>query len=709
MASTRTLLSCFRNLQFRDALMSSLLDTCRTWLRHNASWSNSWQSWKERIGVAVLMAGAFSLSVFGSRLALSSQVALWALLLVTLAFLLRRGWLKLFGPVLFYDMLRVGRRSRYIFFRTLYALFLLLILSWVWSMWQLDYRYQDGVPAQKMAQFAESFFLTFMLVQLVLVVVLTPAYVAGAVAEEKDRKTLEFLLATDLRNREIVLSKLTARIANLALILLAGLPILSALQFLGGVDPNLLLASFAVVGLSMVSLASVSILFSVRCRRPRDAIVLTYLVVLLYPTLAFIVLGLFTYTQYLILRGYLPELLFGLLRDFLELMSNVLNSGNLLYVLFQLVRTLDRGGNVADTLPELIRDYALFHGIVTLVCVTWAVLRLRAIALTEPETSTAKPKAIFVSRPPVGELPMMWKEVHAEPKLRLGILGGIIIGILMVCSYIPPVIILVEENKSRWLGETMNVWVRLVGTPVACLMLLAVAVRASGSISGERDRQTLDALLTSPLTTGTILFSKWVGSILSVRWAWLWLGSIWLLGMVCGGMNPCGVPLIISAWLIYAGVFAAVGLWFSLTSRTTLRATVWTLLSVVFLGGGHWVVTGMCCFMPCGILMRSGPHDALELAAKFLAGQTPPFVLGAFAFHGEEFRGSGKDATEIGFFCILGLVTWAIGALILGQRLNARFQQLSGRESVQGLELVRMPGDAEGEPRPPGEEHFRPA
>ena len=32
---------------------------------------------------------------------------------------------------------------------------------------------------------------------------LTPAYVAGAISEEKDRKTLEFLLATDLRNREI--------------------------------------------------------------------------------------------------------------------------------------------------------------------------------------------------------------------------------------------------------------------------------------------------------------------------------------------------------------------------------------------------------------------------------------------------------------------------------------------------------------------------
>ena len=35
------------------------------------------------------------------------------------------GWLKLFGPVLFYDMVRTARRSRYVFIRLLYASLLL--------------------------------------------------------------------------------------------------------------------------------------------------------------------------------------------------------------------------------------------------------------------------------------------------------------------------------------------------------------------------------------------------------------------------------------------------------------------------------------------------------------------------------------------------------------------------------------------------------
>src|SRR5207237_8910103 len=129
----------------------------------------------------------------------------------------------------------------------------------------------------EMARFAEAFFYAFMSVQFTVVGVLTPAYTAGAIAEEKERRTLEFLLATDLRNREIILSKLLSRMANITLLVMAGLPILSFLQFLGGVDPNLVLAGFAATGLTMVSLAGLSLLNSVLTKLPPAAISATYL------------------------------------------------------------------------------------------------------------------------------------------------------------------------------------------------------------------------------------------------------------------------------------------------------------------------------------------------------------------------------------------------------------------------------------------------
>ena len=55
--------------------------------------------------------------------------------------------------------------------------------------------------------------------------------VVVAVADEKDRRTLDYLLTTDLGDSEIVFGKLIARLATLSLILLTGLPIFSLLQF----------------------------------------------------------------------------------------------------------------------------------------------------------------------------------------------------------------------------------------------------------------------------------------------------------------------------------------------------------------------------------------------------------------------------------------------------------------------------------------------
>src|SRR5262249_49881920 len=117
-----------------------------------------------------------------------------------------------------------------------------------------------------------------------------------------------------------------------------------------------------------------------------------------------------------------------------------------------------------------------------------------------------------------------------------------------------------------------------------------VAVRASTAISGERDRETLDGLLTSPLNSHDILFGKWLGSLLGVRRAWFWLGLIWGIGLVTGALHPASLMLTFVAWLVYASCLAGVGLWFSISSRTTLRAMLYTLAAVLGVSVGHWMI-----------------------------------------------------------------------------------------------------------------------
>lgn len=679
------------------------------WLRQTFAWSNTRQAWEERLALFFLAAAAVAAAVWGGRLALSQQVLLWSAWLVFVALLLRRGWLRLFGPVLFYDLVRVARRSRYILLRCLYAVILSLLLCWVYLIWYMDSP-DGGIEAHKLSRFAESFFYTFMSIQFLTVVVLTPAYTAGAIAEEKDRKTLEFILATDLANREIVLSKLASRVANLTLLVLAGLPVLSALQFLGGVDPNLVLAGFAATGLTMASLAGLSILNSVWCKRTRDALAITYLTAGAYLVVALI--------------GWIMVILPIGVGTWPSASSpitvgdvvNWLNTGNILTAVFDLGRGVTGGLHMEDVLPARLRDYALFHGLIAAVCSTWAVVRLRVLALREGQVKVKKkgePAARFRWRPRIGAKPMVWKELFAEPGFRFNLFGRFVVLVFVIATFVPAGIIIavfLDEvfrfgymsrggmigNPVEFLSDGMYYWVRWVGSIVACLLLLGVAARASSCVSTERDRQTLDALYTSPLSSDDILFGKWLGCVLSVRWGAVWLGLIWALAIVTGGIHPLAVAFVFSAWLVYAAFVACLGLWFSVVSRTTLRATLWTLLATAGLGVGHWIIW-MCC-IPVFTIGPATPSQefqkTLEWAARTQVGLTPPLALGWYLpFRTSDFskmNWSRKEVYEV-VLGTAGVLFWMAMAAVLWFAVSKRFRVLSGRLPYQPARAVAPP------------------
>src|SRR5262249_10873986 len=132
--------------------------------------------------------------------------------------------------------------------------------------------------------------------------------------------------------------------------------------------------------------------------------------------------------------------------------------------------------------------------------------------------------------------PMLWKELFVEPRLRLGRLGRVSVVLVVLASLVPVWWFHTGHSWSEPL-EALDIWGRLVVTGGACLALLGVAVHAAGSISGERERHTLDSLLTTPLSRGGILFAKWLGSILSVRRTGLLLLAVWLVCTGVGGVH----------------------------------------------------------------------------------------------------------------------------------------------------------------------------
>jgi ABC-type transport system involved in multi-copper enzyme maturation permease subunit len=673
----------------------SLWRTSVTWLRHKLAWSTSRESWHERTIGLVLFAAALLLAYLtwtgGTILRLEHRtiriplsfsllLTLWGLWLIVLLLLLGRGSIKMFGPVLFYDMVRSARRSRYFILRGTYCMILLLILFFVW----MTTASHQGRDQDLAARLAETFFEMFTITQLIAVMLLTPAYVAGAISEEKDRQTLEFLLATDLRNREIVFSKYLSRLANLMLFLLTGLPILSMLQFLGGVDPNLVMASFAFTMLTTIGLGGVSILNSAIYKRPRDSIAISYLYILAYLGLTTALLRAAPPSMFL---GGSPPLPWQEALDFVYV-------GNI-FVLLAKIYEAGARGVLATELPGLLLEYALFYGGLAVVSIAWATLRLRSIALKQAFgkiSRTLKSRG----RAAVTELPMLWKEIHVEGSLKLNWMAMILLGLMVRATFANPFVALVGHTVvGNWsapgseLSRDINVWVRIAGTGVACLTIMGVAIRAANSISAERDRQTIDGLLTTPLGSTEILSAKFLGSLCSVRLGWVWLGLIYIIALLTGGLHLFAFPLVIVAWFVFACAAAMVGLWYSMVCRSTMRATVLTVLTCVGLGVGHWLIW-LCCG-PLLFLSGGGGGDGGVYLAKFQLGVTPPFVMGVLAFHGEELRHEfgSREMAEFIAFSLFGLFLWTLASLFFWNGLLVpRFRVLTGRDDELDSEAL---------------------
>jgi ABC-type transport system involved in multi-copper enzyme maturation permease subunit len=635
----------------------------------------------------------------------------WLIYAIVLTFCSKQGWVKLIGPVLFYDMVRSARRTRYAVVRMLYAGFLLLVLSYMVLMLfmstMIDRRQIQG---RELAMIAEGFFMGFTLIQLALVIVLTPAYVAGAIADEKDRKTLEFMLATDLRNREIVLSKLLSRLANMTMLLLTGLPILSILQFVGGVDTELMLAGFAWIGMTMLGLASISILLSTLFKKPRDAISLTYLLMLAYISVAGFAMVMSTQPW------MATPIWFGADPPTLAHATRVLNAGNPATTIMEVSMAINgrnfRGvrSDLATELPGILSRYAWFHFSLAVVCVVWSIVRLRAIALKQTSAGTTASLGWWQKlRPRVGNFPMLWKEVLIEGRVKINWLIWIAIIVLVLITFGSGLWIvgdyLLDVLSDRLppfdrFRNNMNVWFRISGTFVSCLLLLMMGVRASTSITHERERDTFDALLTTPMGSDSMLMAKLVGNLLGIKLGWVWFGAILLLGVVSGGVHPLGVPIILAGCFVYGVAVTMIGLYFSIVARSSLHATVMTVLSLLFLGGGHWLLTWCIGFPAFAVLMMAvnlqGPNMMLmeaiqkisEYILKFQLGVTPPFVLGFCAFSWEELgrqnRFLERTYWELVGFSVLGLFLWtALSAILWFGLLAPTFRRYSRRIELE--------------------------
>lgn len=502
------------------------------------------------------------------------------------------------GPVFHSELLTTARRPRYYAIRFLYGAALLFFI------WLNDPGIQpwynptrgSGMSIAQLARLGRTLFTTFVSVQAAAVLLLTPALVAGVIADERQRKTLHYLLASRLSSTEIVVGKLAARFLHVGVFLAIGLPITSLLSLFGGVDPVLVPVAFSATATTAFFLGSLAILISAHARRSREAISLAYLlevVWLFVPSLATLLMP--------ALGGRVL-----LVYEWIRPVNQWIAPSSPFYLLISMVAPMR-----LRSMPQIMQALLWMMGLQVgygLLFVLLAVLRLRPVAQKEGGGAGGwlaglAQKKRFLPRPECGDDAMMWKERYAArtnvtTKLTAGITALVGMAGLVYLTYDfakPAFVELVAYGYGsiayqRYRGE-FNGYLRGMCTLIYVLWALGVASAASAGVSSEREGDTWTSLLTTPLSGVEILRAKMLGAVWGLNWVGGLLAALWLIGLAAGAIHPLGFLLVVYETAVFVWFATALGTYVSLRSKNSGRALLGTIAILFMLNGGYL----MCC------------------------------------------------------------------------------------------------------------------
>ncbi len=510
------------------------------------------------------------------------------------------------GPVLHQEMLLGGRRNRLHILRWLYGALLVIQLFWLFLSYQMEewnrarlntmtYKSRANNKTSAPEVIGERFAILYVKQQMILLLLITPAFVAGAITDEKRSGTLQYLVLTDLEARHIILGKVLARLAQVALVMLGGIPLFAFLAGFGGIQPITVLFTVIVLIMPLFGLASASLLASVWFKQTRDAVLALYLV------------G--------VVGGLLVYLVGGPLRY--------------LNPIFTLAPSWGPPGSL--DLAEAGRRIAvgaIAWGLLGGTCLVIAAVRMLPIYIRELESIRPEQTTWYsAGREPVEDEPVRWRERNVEglaptPELRrvpqwlaitliavfttlssLGVLWwakdprASTADVLRACMELnvrKAAALLPDASTGFW-------WQGLAALLVGCLV---VGIRCSGSIVLEREKQTWEAVLLTPMTAKQIVRGKLWGVMGASLWYLLaYAGPAVTLSAFGGPLALCYTILWVAVTVLGMYFIGAAGLWCSVSARNSWRGLLHTLV-VGYLGGGVlYLVISPAMLILAGLLL----------------------------------------------------------------------------------------------------------
>ena len=593
------------------------------------------------------------------------------------------------GPVFSAELLTTARRPRYYAVRFLYGAILLFV---VWRndpalySWYYSSSGNGELSIQALALLGQTLFTAFLVVQSIAILLVTPALVAGVIAEEKQRKTLHYLLASPLSSGEIVLGKLAARMVHVGVFLAIGVPVMSLLSLFGGVDPRLVLVMFAASVSTAFFIASLAILLSTHARRVREAMALTYMLTafwLVAPPLIGMAMpagGVFWTRVY----------------EWVKPVNDWIAPTSPLFVLMSagMRRGAVRGGS---TLPAVMAWMIGLQAAYGALFVLIAVLRLRPVGRKEGGGAGAQWAASLrrgrriLPRPECGEDAMLWKERYvSRTSVTTKIASAIVLAVVacglayLTYDWGKPAFKELLDHGYGSSGVTnarneFNQYLRFMCTLIYILWSLGVASAASSGLTSEREEDTWLSLVTTPLAGVEIIRAKMIGAVWGLRWVGAVLATLWLAGLAAGAIHPFGIAAVLLETTAFIWFATALGTYSSLRARNSGRSML-TTLAVLFVVNGAYL---MCC-----IPVRA----TTTLVTLGVTPMIEAYSLVSYAdvriYFTEERIGLGTRQTELVLTGIMSLLTYTAAAALLTHRAISRFDRVVDRPYRPGGTVV---------------------
>lgn len=658
--------------------------------------------WRPRIpkhGALILLLLATAAIAWGTGAAVWFVALLFGLDLAYIVWAAQAGpGLRILGPLFVYDLARLARRGRTTLLRATYAA---LLLGWLYVLLSdhvpatgvLDVLQQSAAMSlSEWAEFARRYAIALLSLQTGAVLLLTPAYLSGALTEEKERRTLELLFATPLYDRELLLGKLFGRMLHLGIVLLAALPIFGMTRIWGGVDDDLLMGGLTVTFMTILSVSGISILCSVLFRTVLGALIASYVAVFILNV------------SCLAIPATSPVLFVPAWnRDVDEAWQAWQKEMEFIQPESSGLKALYPPPNPTRMLLLRLIPFILIHGLIFLVCTIVAIVVLRRCCLAPGEVMLQgvlpKDKAVIAWDPapwlgaesrfhlpvgvfspkPIQEPALMWKEmVHGTTATPGPGLGDWLLPvwrqILVFLAFLACVSLFLFWRAAPTWGSIVTAFnglIRSLTVVLAGLWCLMTAFRAAGCVSRERDQQTLDGLLALPGERIEILRAKWLGSILRYRQLGYTLAVSWVLGLAIGALHPSAVVLLVAACTAHLAFLASFGLWLSVVSRNTLWANMRMAFVFMLLFMGSWL--GWAVDEPVARIVDAGWFRRL-LEVRVAPGYAWWFVAFSWTDLSKEIATRDGWLAQAFLQALAGLPLFGGGAYLFWKLACRRFQ-----------------------------------